>query len=58
MNALFRTLTVLQTSGKYGVAISLDSKKRDKVIVQIPQKIDEMNERLEDPKYERIDFHL
>jgi len=58
MNEILRVLEALQTSDKFGVAMPLDWKKGDKVIIPPPKNLDEMNERLEDTSCERIDFYL
>lgn len=58
MNEILRVLEALQTSDKYGVAMPLDWKKGDKVIIPPPKNLDEMKERLEDTTCERTDFYL
>lgn len=58
MDEILRALEALQTSDKFKVAMPLDWKKGDKVIVPPPKTLDEMNERLEDDSIERIDFYL
>ncbi len=58
MNEILRVLEALQTSDKYGVAMPLDWKKGDKVIVPPPKNLDEMNDRLNDDSCERVDFYL
>ena len=58
MNEILRVLEALQTSDKFGVAMPLDWKKGDKVIIPPPKNLDEMNERLEDTNCERTDFYL
>jgi peroxiredoxin (alkyl hydroperoxide reductase subunit C) len=58
MNEILRVLEALQTSDKYGVAMPLDWKKGDKVIIPPPKNLEEMNERLNDDSCERTDFYL
>lgn len=58
MNEILRVLEALQTSDKFGVAMPLDWKKGDKVIIPPPKNLEEMNQRLEDTTCERTDFYL
>ncbi len=58
MDEILRVLEALQTSDKYGVAMPLDWKKGDKVIVPPPKTLDEMEARLKDDSVEKIDFYL
>jgi len=58
MNEILRVLIALQTSDKYKVAMPLDWKKGDKVIVPPPKTLDEMQERLDDDSLEKVDFYL
>lgn len=58
MDEILRALEALQTSDKFKVAMPLDWKKGDKVIVPPPTNLKEMNERLEDDSCERTDFYL
>ncbi|WP_273568532.1 peroxiredoxin [Maribacter halichondriae] len=58
MNEILRALEALQTSDKYKVAMPLDWKKGDKVIVPPPKTLDEMNARLKDDSIELVDFYL
>ena len=58
MDEIIRALEALQTSDKYKVAMPLDWKKGDKVIVPPPKTLDEMEERLADDTIERTDFYL
>ena len=58
MNEILRVLEALQISDKYKVAMPLDWKKGDKVIVPPPKTLDEMNARLEDDSIEMVDFYL
>ncbi len=58
MDEILRALEALQTSDKFKVAMPLDWKKGDKVIVPPPKTLDEMNARLEDDSIEKIDFYL
>lgn len=58
MNEILRALEALQTSDKYKVAMPLDWKKGDKVIVPPPKTLEEMNARLKDDSLELVDFYL
>ncbi len=58
MDEILRALEALQTSDKYKVAMPLDWKKGDKVIVPPPKTLDEMNTRLKDDSIELVDFYL
>ena len=58
MDEILRALEALQVSDKNGVAMPLNWKKGDKVIVPPPKNLDEMNERLNDDSCERTDFYL
>tara|TARA_R110002167_G_scaffold125448_11_gene305607 strand:- start:4083 stop:4748 length:666 start_codon:yes stop_codon:yes gene_type:complete len=58
MNEILRALEALQISDTYKVAMPLDWKKGDKVIVPPPKTLDEMNARLKDDTIERVDFYL
>jgi len=58
MNEILRALEALQTSDKYKVAMPLDWKKGDKVIVPPPKTLAEMEARLVDETIERTDFYL
>lgn len=58
MDEIIRVLEALQVSDEYKVAMPLNWRKGDKVIVPPPKTLDEMNERLTDNTIERIDFYL
>jgi peroxiredoxin (alkyl hydroperoxide reductase subunit C) len=58
MDEIIRVLEALQTSDEYKVAMPLNWRKGDKVIVPPPKTLDEMNERLADNTIERVDFYL
>jgi peroxiredoxin (alkyl hydroperoxide reductase subunit C) len=58
MDEILRALEALQTSDKYKVAMPLDWKKGDKVIVPPPKTLDEMNSRIKDESIELVDFYL
>ena len=58
MDEILRALEALQMSDKYKVAMPLDWKKGDKVIVPPPKTLDEMKDRMEDTTCERTDFYL
>ena len=58
MNEILRSLEALQVSDEHGVAMPLDWKKGDKVIIPPPKNLDEMNQRIADDSCEKIDFYL
>ena len=58
MNEILRALKALQTADKYKVALPLDWKPGEKVIVPPPKTLQEMEERLEDESCELVDFYL
>lgn len=58
MDEILRVLLALQTSDKYKVAMPLDWKKGDKVIVPPPKTLAEMQNRIDDKSLEKIDFYL
>ncbi len=58
MDEILRALEALQTSDKYKVAMPLNWRKGEKVIVPPPKTLEEMEERLADETIERVDFYL
>jgi len=58
MDEILRSLEALQMSDKHNVAMPLDWKKGDKVILPAPKNLKEMKERLEDDSIEKVDFYL
>ncbi len=58
MNEILRALEALQISDKYNVAMPLDWKKGDKVIVPPPKTLDALNERLADKTLEKVEWYL
>ncbi|MCB0761794.1 MAG: peroxiredoxin [Flavobacteriales bacterium] len=58
MDEILRVLEALQFSDEHKVAIPLNWKKGDKVIVPPPKTLDEMEARLADTTCERTDFYL
>lgn len=58
MGEILRALEALQTSDKFKVAMPLDWKKGDKVIVPPPKTLDELNARLADNSLEKVDWYL
>ncbi len=58
MNEILRALEALQISDKHKVAMPLDWKKGDKVIVGPPKTLDELNTRLADDSVEKVDWYL
>jgi len=57
MDEILRVLKALQTSDKHGVALPLDWKPGEKVIVPPPKTVEAMEER-EKSSYEMVDFYL
>ena len=58
MNEILRALEALQISDEYKVAMPVDWKKGDKVIVGPPKTLDELNARLADDSLEKVDWYL
>nr|WP_297789506.1 peroxiredoxin [uncultured Allomuricauda sp.] len=58
MDEILRALEALQTSDKHKVAMPLDWKKGDKVIVSPPKTLDQLNERIADDSLEKVDWYL
>ncbi len=58
MDEILRSLEALQLSDKYKVAMPLNWKKGDKVIIPPPKTLGEMEERLADESIEKVDFYL
>lgn len=58
MNEILRALNALQVSDKFKVAMPLDWKSGDKVIVPPPKTLDEMNDRINDDSLDKVDFYL
>lgn len=58
MDEILRALEALQTADKHKVALPLNWKKGDKVIVPPPVTLEAMEERLNDKSLELIDFYL
>lgn len=58
MDEIVRALTALQFSDKHKVAMPLNWKPGEKVIVPPPKTLDEMNERIANTTYEKVDFYL
>lgn len=58
MDEILRVLVALQTADKHKVALPLNWKKGDKVIVPPPKTLDEMQQRINDKSLEKIDFYL
>ncbi len=58
MDEILRVLEGLQISDKFKVALPLDWKNGEKVIVPPPKTLDEMQDRLDDTENEKIDFYL
>lgn len=58
MDEILRSLEALQVSNKHGVALPLNWKKGDRVIVPPPKDLDEMQERIDGDYDEKIDFYL
>ena len=58
MDEILRALHALQVSDKFKVAMPLDWKEGDKVIIPPPKTLAEMEDRLNDDSCERTDFYL
>lgn len=58
MDEILRVLKALQVSDEHSVALPLDWKPGDKVIVPPPKTLEEMEARLKDDTIERVDFYL
>ncbi|MDX9853226.1 MAG: peroxiredoxin [Tenuifilaceae bacterium] len=58
MDEILRALKALQTADKFKVALPLDWKPGEKVIVPPPKTLDEMEARMADNSVEKIDFYL
>lgn len=58
MDEILRALKALQFSDKHSVAMPLDWKPGDKVIVPPPKTLAEMDARIADTSCEKIDFYL
>jgi peroxiredoxin 2/4 len=58
MDEILRVLEALQVSDKHKVAMPLNWKKGDKVIVPPPKTLDELEARLKDDSIEKVDFYL
>jgi len=58
MDEILRSLEALQVSDQHKVALPLNWKKGEKVIVPPPKTLEEMEARLADESYEKIDFYL
>lgn len=58
MDEILRALTALQTSDKHSVALPLDWRPGEKVIIPPPKTLKEMDDRIADTECELIDFYL
>lgn len=58
MDEILRALEALQISDEFKVAMPLDWKKGDQVIVPPPKTLVEMDARLHDESIEKVDFYL
>ncbi len=58
MDEILRALQGLQFSDKHSVALPLDWKPGEQVIVPPPKTLDEMEQRLADTTIDRVDFYL
>lgn len=58
MDEILRVLEALQVSDKHKVAMPLNWKKGDKVIVPPPKTLDELEARVNDNSIEKVDFYL
>ncbi|WCL81340.1 peroxiredoxin [Saprospira sp. CCB-QB6] len=58
MDEILRALEALQVSDEHKVAMPLDWRKGDKVIVPPPKTLEQMDARLADDSCEKVDFYL
>jgi len=58
MDEILRVLKGMQVADMFKVALPLDWKPGDKVILPAPRTLDEMNERIADTTLEKVDFYL
>ncbi len=58
MDEILRALEALQVAAKHKVALPLDWKKGDKVIIPPPKTMEEMAARNADDSCEKVDFYL
>ncbi len=58
MDEIQRSLIALQTSDEHGCAMPLNWRKEDKVIVPPPKNLKEMDDRIANTAYEKVDFYL
>ncbi|WGK63997.1 peroxiredoxin [Croceiramulus getboli] len=58
MEEIIRALKALQTADKYKVALPLNWKPGDQVIVPPPKTLEQMEERIADDSCEKVDFYL
>lgn len=58
MDEILRVLEAMQVADKYKVALPLDWRKGEKVIVPPPKTADEMSERVNDTTLDKVDFYL
>ena len=58
MDEIIRCLEALQTSDAHKVALPLNWKKGDKVIIPPPKTLKEMEARIADDSSEKVDFYL
>ncbi len=58
MEEIKRSLVALQTADECGCALPLNWQPGDKVIVPPPKTLKEMDERIANAEYEKVDFYL
>ena len=58
MDEILRVLEGLQVSDEHSVALPLNWRSGDKVIVPPPKTLDEMQERIDNTSYDKTDFYL
>lgn len=58
MDEIIRALQALQASDEHKVAMPLDWRPGDKVIVPPPKTLAQMDERINDASCEKVDFYL
>lgn len=58
MNEIQRALVALQTADEHKVALPVNWRKGEKAIVPPPKTLTEMDERIANTSYEKVDFYL
>lgn len=58
MNEIQRALVALQTADEHKIALPVNWRKGEKAIVPPPKTLKEMDERIANTSYEKVDFYL